>query len=65
MRRSLLLWSLLGISGLVQAAAIDRRDADFLSVRTRILKDMSGRAGDPKDKYFRALPRPLFFEDWS
>jgi len=52
MRRSLILWPLLGIGRLAQAAAIARRDADFLSVRTHMLKDMSGRAGDPKEKYF-------------
>lgn len=27
-------------------------DADFLQVRTRIEKDMSGKAGDPVEKYF-------------
>lgn len=35
----------------------DRRlvkaDADFLSVRTRLKQDHSGKGGDPKDKYFR------------
>ena len=35
------------------AAAIQRRDADFLSVRRKLLKDHSGRAGDPPEKYFR------------
>ncbi|KAG9699886.1 hypothetical protein KCU95_g1172, partial [Aureobasidium melanogenum] len=29
-----------------------KRDADFASVRTRLTKDYSGKAGDPKDKYF-------------
>jgi hypothetical protein len=35
------------------ALAIERRDADFFSVRTSMHKDMSGRRGDPKGKYFR------------
>lgn len=35
------------------ALAIERRDADFYSVRTHLTKDMSGRRGDHKDKYFR------------
>lgn len=34
------------------ALAIERRDADFFSVRTSMHKDMSGRRGDPKGKYF-------------
>jgi hypothetical protein len=37
------------------ALAIEKRDADFLSVRTKMHKDMSGRRGDPKEKYFRKL----------
>ncbi|KUJ24416.1 uncharacterized protein LY89DRAFT_679567 [Mollisia scopiformis] len=37
--------------------AIEKRDADFLSVRTKQHKDMSGKGGDPKGKYFReSLP---------
>lgn len=31
---------------------IERKDADFASVRTRLVKDHSGKKGDPKDKYF-------------
>jgi hypothetical protein len=34
------------------AGAIARRDADFLSVRTKAKVDRSGRRGDPADKYF-------------
>lgn len=30
-----------------------KADADFLSVRTRLKKDHSGKGGDPKAKYFR------------
>lgn len=37
----------------VSALAIEKRDADFFSVRTTMHKDMSGRRGDPKGKYFR------------
>lgn len=37
----------------VQARALLKRDADFESVRTRLEKDHSGKAGDPVDKYFR------------
>jgi hypothetical protein len=40
---------LAGASGLL----IQKRDADFYSVRTKQLKDMSGRHGDPPGKYFR------------
>ena len=32
--------------------ALEKRDADFMSVRTRLTKDYSGKGGDPKDKYF-------------
>jgi hypothetical protein len=35
------------------ALAVEKRDADFFSVRTKMLKDMSGKRGDPKGKYFR------------
>lgn len=34
------------------APVINKRDADFESVRTRLSRDHSGKAGDPKDKYF-------------
>ena len=53
MRLSTACLSLLGIAFLACAAPLERRDADFLSVRTKMYKDMSGKAGDPKDKYFR------------
>jgi len=36
----------------ITALAIERKDADFENVRTRKLKDMSGKAGDPREKYF-------------
>lgn len=40
-------------SGLVLGLPrLRRRDADFQSVRTRLVEDYSGKAGDPKDKYF-------------
>jgi hypothetical protein len=31
---------------------VRKRDADFMSVRTRLKKDHSGKGGDPKEKYF-------------
>jgi hypothetical protein len=34
------------------AAAIEKRDADFASVRYKLTKERSGRGGDPKQKYF-------------
>lgn len=37
----------------VVGLAIEKRDADFYSVRTQMHKDMSGRGGDPAEKYFR------------
>ena len=53
--RRLSAWLLLLVSlcSLVESLALTRRDADFESVRTRLHKDHSGKAGDPKDKYFR------------
>ncbi|TVY92934.1 Protein MNN4 [Lachnellula willkommii] len=54
MRLSWLL-SLPAVLSLASAVAIDKRDADFLSVRTKMHKDMSGRRGDPKDKYFHSI----------
>jgi hypothetical protein len=50
-----LVLSLLGFAGVGTALPSDkaRRDADFLEVRTKMTKDMSGRKGDPKEKYFR------------
>ncbi len=35
------------------STSVYRRDADFLSVRRKQQKDMSGKGGDPKEKYFR------------
>lgn len=56
MRLSTTLWvTVLGIATLAHAAALQKRDADFLSVRTKLHKDMSGKKGDPKEKYFREL----------
>ncbi|KAH6669550.1 LicD family-domain-containing protein [Halenospora varia] len=51
MRLSWLL-SLPAVLSVASALAIEKRDADFLSVRTKMHKDMSGRGGDPKEKYF-------------
>lgn len=31
-------------------------DADFMSVRTQLAKDWSGKGGDPASKYFRECP---------
>ena len=52
MRLSWLL-SLPAVLSVTSAMAIERRDADFFSVRTTMHKDMSGKRGDPKGKYFR------------
>jgi hypothetical protein len=41
------------VLAVASALAIEKRDADFYSVRTKMNKDMSGRKGDPKGKYFR------------
>lgn len=46
------LLSLPAMLSIVSALAIEKRDADFLSVRTKLHKDMSGKGGDPKGKYF-------------
>ncbi|TVY39045.1 Protein MNN4 [Lachnellula subtilissima] len=54
MRLSWLL-SLPAVLTVASAIAIEKRDADFLSVRTKMHKDMSGRRGDPKDKYFHFI----------
>lgn len=64
MRLSYLLSLPAVLSSIVSAVAIERRDVEFYNVRTKMHKDMSGRAGDPKAKYFRklmsrALPRQL------
>jgi len=37
----------------VFAVAIQKRDADFDQVRTKMNKDASGRRGDDSGKYFR------------
>jgi hypothetical protein len=56
MRLSTTVWLMvLGIATLSHGAALQKRDADFLSVRTKLHKDMSGKRGDPKEKYFREL----------
>jgi hypothetical protein len=57
MRLSWLL-SLPAVLSVTSALAIERRDADFFSVRTTMHKDMSGKRGDPKGKYFRESPSP-------
>ncbi|TGO90154.1 hypothetical protein BPOR_0076g00040 [Botrytis porri] len=44
--------TLSGLLSIVSALAIQKRDADFYSVRTKLHKDMSGRKGDPSGKYF-------------
>ena len=53
MRLSWLLALPAAVLSVTSALAIERRDADFYSVRTTMHKDMSGKRGDPKDKYFR------------
>ena len=45
--------SLLFVAALLAAGAAG--DADFQSVRTGLLKDYSGKAGDAKEKFFRTL----------
>ena len=55
-RRPGIAWLLLCASLL--AAMLPRRvtaDADFESVRTGMLEDHSGKAGDPKEKFFRTF----------
>ncbi|PQE18843.1 hypothetical protein CJF32_00006594 [Rutstroemia sp. NJR-2017a WRK4] len=42
-----------GVLSVVSALAIQKRDADFFSVRTKMHKDMSGRRGDDPNKYFQ------------
>jgi hypothetical protein len=50
----LLYWLSLAVSLWAGFAALPARgDADFESVRTRQMKDRSGKGGDPKEKYFR------------
>jgi len=45
--------SLPTVLSVVSALTIQKRDADFFSVRTKMTKDMSGKRGDPVEKYFR------------
>jgi hypothetical protein len=56
MRLSWLL-SLPAILAPASAIPIEKRDADFFSVRTKMHTDMSGRRGDPAGKYFRESAR--------
>ncbi|KAF2666158.1 hypothetical protein BT63DRAFT_51279 [Microthyrium microscopicum] len=56
-RLALLLFTLIAICQAIptkfqRRTAIQRRDANFWSVRTRLTKSLSGQPGDPKDKYF-------------
>ncbi|KAH7403137.1 LicD family-domain-containing protein [Cadophora sp. MPI-SDFR-AT-0126] len=46
------LFSLPAVLSTASALAIQKRDADFYSVRTHMHKDMSGKKGDPTEKYF-------------
>jgi len=36
----------------LSSSALETRDADFESVRTRLTRDHSGRKGDSPEKYF-------------
>ena len=45
----------LSLVALVLETAVVDADADFESVRVRLMKSYSGKAGDPKEKYFREL----------
>lgn len=50
---------LLRLCGLLAAATgLVRGDADFMSVRTSMAKDYSGKGGDPAEKYFRECSCP-------
>jgi len=60
MRVSWLL-ALPAVLSVTSALAIEKRDADFYQVRTKTTKDMSGRSGDPENKYFREF----FHVGWS
>ena len=50
-------WSLIPLTisalSLFQQSVLVSGDADFESVRTRLTRDHSGKAGDPPGKYFR------------
>ncbi|KAL1844951.1 hypothetical protein VTK73DRAFT_1449 [Phialemonium thermophilum] len=46
------LFGLAALWAVGSSMVLQQRDADFLSVRRKQMKDMSGRKGDPKDKYF-------------
>jgi hypothetical protein len=51
---------ILGLCGwLAMVAGLASADADFMSVRTKLAKDYSGKGGDPGDKYFREFSRSL------
>lgn len=50
---------LLGLFGLLAAAVRPVcGDADFMSVRTKLAKDYSGKGGDLAEKYFRESSPP-------
>lgn len=54
---------LLLLSSLTAASPLLRkRDADFESVRTRLMKDHSGKGGDPKAKYFHESTVSFFVQ---
>ncbi|RDW76135.1 hypothetical protein BP5796_06956 [Coleophoma crateriformis] len=46
------LLALPAVLSVTSAAVLHRRNADFYSVRTKMHQDLSGRLGDPKEKYF-------------
>lgn len=50
------------LAGSFKERTLVEADADFLSVRTRLEQDHSGKGGDPKDKYFRASSLLLLVE---
>ncbi|QSZ37643.1 hypothetical protein DSL72_008742 [Monilinia vaccinii-corymbosi] len=55
-----------GLLSVVSALAMQKRDADFYSVRTKLYKDMSGRRGDPSGKYFREFLETFnLYGPWS
>ena len=50
-RLSILYWTVVFIALLLPVVVVG--DADFESVRISLSKDHSGKAGDPKEKFFR------------
>jgi hypothetical protein len=48
-----LVWLWLALTSSLWSSSLVQADADFESVRTRLLKDHSGKPGDPPQKYFR------------